>query len=66
MIYGVRGTGEMIQAEEADFSQETSSTSTWTITTPTRNVLGCYSGLPLKKLVSGPPKHGMVSKSVYA
>jgi len=64
MIYGVRGTGEMIQAGENEFFQETSSTSTWAITTPTRKVLGCYSGLPLKKLVSGSPKHGMVSNSV--
>jgi hypothetical protein len=66
MIYGVMSTGEMKLAGETEFFQETSSTATWTITAPTGNVLECNSGLPFKKLVSGLPKHGNASKSVYA
>jgi len=63
-MYGVRGTGEMILVWEDEFFQETSSTATWTITTPIRNVLGCNSGLLLEKLVSGRPKYGTPSKSI--
>ena len=66
MMYGARSTGEMILAGENEFFRETSSTANWTITILTENVLECNSDLLLKNLVSGGPKHGMASKSVYA
>jgi hypothetical protein len=47
MIDGVRGgTGEMTPAGETELFKETICTATRTITTPTKNILGCNSGPP--------------------